>query len=465
MTVVDLGSLSTTDSNIGTLSGNDAYITLKSVSDSVNNFCSSSGKKLQGDAWNSVRTRLSVYPLIIESRTTLARNMFVDMKTAVGILDAYLAKSSKYTRLDTADFKKVDEDLSNVKGQIARFVYQRNALDKNADNYKEEYNKWSRYIASSEKTRDELQEYWNLLFHLEDTDKNAAGKMDNVSRMMSKAEGSTDVGGNFHDTVGALQAENAFEPKNETPEQKDGNAKDEPKADETKGVDAAQATDAAPASQAAGTEGNESKNETPEQKDGNAKEEPKADETKGDNVTITKNDDGTTKIEYPNENGAIVTQVNDSNGKEIERMTVNSDGSKEHYYIDPETKNARLETTEADGTRTEKKYFGSAEEETTYYNEFDKNTSGYSKSETTRYDDGTSTRIDYKTDGSSIAYDYDGEELTSVTYNNSDNSFKEWVYTNGKVTEEYIGSPDGTIEKYAIDENGKRTYVGLDERG
>ncbi len=202
MTVVDLGSLSTTDSNIGTLSGNDAYITLKSVSDSVNNFCSSSGKKLQGDAWNSVRTRLSVYPLIIESRTTLARNMFVDMKTAVGILDAYLAKSSKYTRLDTADFKKVDEDLSNVKGQIARFVYQRNALDKNADNYKEEYNKWSRYIASSEKTRDELQEYWNLLFHLEDTDKNAAGKMDNVSRMMSKAEGSTDVGGNFHDTVG-----------------------------------------------------------------------------------------------------------------------------------------------------------------------------------------------------------------------------------------------------------------------
>ena len=425
MTVVDLGSLSTTDSNIGTLSGNDAYITLKSVSDSVNNFCSSSGKKLQGDAWNSVRTRLSVYPLIIESRTTLARNMFVDMKTAVGILDAYLAKSSKYTRLDTADFKKVDEDLSNVKGQIARFVYQRNALDKNADNYKEEYNKWSRYIASSEKTRDELQEYWNLLFHLEDTDKNAAGKMDNVSRMMSKAEGSTDVGGNFHDTVGALQAENAFEPKNETPEQKDGSAKDEPKADETKGVDAA------PASQAAGTEGNESKNETPEQKDGNAKEEPKADETKGDNVTITKNDDG----------------------------------SKEHYYIDPETKNARLETTEADGTRTEKKYFGSAEEETTYYNEFDKNTSGYSKSETTRYDDGTSTRIDYKTDGSSIAYDYDGEELTSVTYNNSDNSFKEWVYTNGKVTEEYIGSPDGTIEKYAIDENGKRTYVGLDERG
>ena len=52
-----------------------------------------------------------------------------------------------------------------------------------------------------------------------------------------------------------------------------------------------------------------------------------------------------------------------------------------------------------------------------------------------------------------------------MTYNNSDNSFKEWVYTNGKVTEEYIGSPDGTIEKYAIDENGKRTYVGLDERG
>ena len=146
-------------------------------------------------------------------------------------------------------------------------------------------------------------------------------------------------------------------------------------------------------------------------------------------------------------------------------MTVNSDGSKEHYYIDPETKNARLETTEADGTRTEKKYLGSSEEETTYYNEFDKNTSGYSKSETTRYDDGTRTTIDYKTDGSTIIYDYDGEELTSVTHNYSDNSFKESVYTNGKVTEEYIGSPDGTIKKYIIDENGNSMYVGLDERG
>ncbi len=405
MTLVTTDALNSAQSEIKSFEANEDYLTLNKVSSSIENFVSTSTDKLSGEAWDSVRAKMSIYTEVIATRSTYATNMPNAMEASRRQLAAYM---EDYPKLDTNDKTSVEEQLHSAQRNIANADSAFAALKSKGNVDSAAESNYKKLRAGYEDTERKYKKLLEKLNGLSAADKAAA----------SLCNASIETGADFANTVLSIHGRGAKF---------------------TRGV----------------SEYGDpySRYDYP---NGGVKIITEITNEGGEYSEAFEDDgDGNWSKKYYDENGELYSTEHHS-----------KDGTKIYWHIDPEDSSEVTITEYPNGDKEEKINYSNGRVKTTNYYVEDGSIE-YVKYEEIDDPDGTSLHTGYKSNGDSMDYYYEGDNLLStIAYTADDpHTHEEIIYENNNPVEKRIwhfteNSAYATYDKYVFDADGKPVYKG-----